>query len=194
MKYKQLVKFELKKMGTKKDWCLANVRAGFGIPAKYGDAKEAMLASKEAGHLHSIDTLPTDVSVPVFIDTPSIWEHVIVSDKGKFYSDGKELTSLDGLTVFGWSESLNDVRIVEPVEEPVEEPTPEAPVAPSETTTSTLQLGDTVVPTRLVDYDGTPLKQYDDTYTLYQLNGDRAVLMARGQIWAAMRVEDIKKA
>lgn len=187
-KYKQLVPFNLKKMGTKKDWCLANVREGFGIPAKYADAKAAMEANKKAGLLHPITTLPDDVAVPVFLDTPSVWEHVIVSDKGKFYSDGKQLTSLDGLTVFGWGESLNDVRIVEPVEEPATEP---APVKPAD---ATIKVGDMVVPTKLIDYTGKALKQYDPEYMVYQLNGDRAVLTARGQVWAAMNVANLRKA
>lgn len=56
------------------------------------------------------------------------------------------------------------------------------------------KVGDVVVPTRLVDYNGTPLVQYDDTYTISQINGDRAVLMARGAVWAAMNTKDIRKA
>lgn len=66
----------------------------------------------------------------------------------------------------------------------VDVPTPD----PSE-----IHVGDTVVPTRLVDYNGTPLVRYDDFYTVSEINGDRAVLMARGQVWAAMRLEDIRK-
>lgn len=54
--------------------------------------------------------------------------------------------------------------------------------------------GDVVVPTRLVDYYGTPLVQYDPTYTISEINGDRAVLMARGAVWAAMNTKDIRKA
>lgn len=54
-------------------------------------------------------------------------------------------------------------------------------------------VGDVVVPTRLVDYNGTPLVQYDPTYTISQINGDRAVLTARGAVWAAMRTSDIRK-
>lgn len=56
------------------------------------------------------------------------------------------------------------------------------------------KVGDAVVPTRLVDYNGTPLVQYDDTYTISELNGDRAVLTARGAVWAAMNTKDIRKA
>lgn len=56
------------------------------------------------------------------------------------------------------------------------------------------KVGDVVVPTRLVDYNGTPLVQYDPNYTISELNGDRAVLMARGAVWAAMNTKDIRKA
>lgn len=66
-------------------------------------------------------------------------------------------------------------------------PTP-APAA------GTFAVGDKVVPTRLVDYNGTPLTQWDPVYTITEINGNRAVLSARGAVWAAMRTEDIRKA
>lgn len=192
MKYKQLVPFDLAKMGTKKDWCLANVRDGFGIPPKYPDAKAAMEANKRAGLLHDISTLPNDVSVPVFLDTPSVWEHVIVADHGKFYSDGKLLTSLTGLTAFGWGESLNDVRIVEPVLEEAPQPVePEEPTVHEDD----LKEGDIVVPIELVDEHGTPLHQYDDNYTVVQYipGSDRVVLGVRGKVWAALSRKNVRK-
>lgn len=55
------------------------------------------------------------------------------------------------------------------------------------------KVGDKVVPTKLVDYNGTPLVQYDDYYTISQLNGDRAVLTARGSVWAAMNTANLRK-
>ena len=56
------------------------------------------------------------------------------------------------------------------------------------------KVGDTVIPTRLVDYYGTPLYQWDPTYTITEIDGDRAVLSARGQVWAAMNIADLRKA
>lgn len=56
------------------------------------------------------------------------------------------------------------------------------------------KVGDVVVPTKLVDYNGTPLVQYDDTYTISEISGDRAVLMARGAVWAAMNTANLRKA
>lgn len=66
--------------------------------------------------------------------------------------------------------------------------------APAPKPAEGFKVGDVVVPTRLVDYNGTPLVQYDDTYTISEINGDRAVLMARGAVWAAMNTKDIRKA
>ena len=68
----------------------------------------------------------------------------------------------------------------------------EKPVEPTSVETD-IKVGDYVVPTRLVSYDGVELARYDDKYEVIELVGDRAVLSARGQIWAAMNVKDIKK-
>lgn len=57
-----------------------------------------------------------------------------------------------------------------------------------------ITVGSTVVPTRLVDYTGHSLRQYDATYVVTQLDGNRAVLSARGSVWAAMRTQDLKLA
>ena len=72
----------------------------------------------------------------------------------------------------------------EPKPQPKEEPKKE----------EGLKVGDKVKPTKLVDYNGTPLVQYDDSYTIIELIGDRAVLEARGQVWAAMNTKNIERA
>lgn len=142
MAYKQVKEFDIKKMGTKAGYCLQNVRLGFGIAPKYADAKADMEANKATGTLHDITTLPTNVAVPVYLDTSSPYEHIIVSDHGTFYSDGKHLTSLEGLKVFGWGETCNGVRVVEFVEDPKPvEPAP-APVE-DKTISYTYKAGDT---------------------------------------------------
>lgn len=69
-------------------------------------------------------------------------------------------------------------------DKPEPEPAPEEP---------TFQVGDIVVPKELIDYDGTPLVRYDDTYEVIEVVGDRAVLSARGQVWAAMNINNIEK-
>ena len=195
MAWKQTVNFDLGKMGTTPGMCLQNVRVGYGIGPKYASARDAMNASKREGTFHEGLDIPTDVAVPIFAETGSPYAHVMVDYYGDVYSDGKHLSTLKGMTVVGWSETLNDVRVVEWVAEPAPAPAPEPTPEPVD---EGFKVGDIVVPTRLVDYDGTPLVQYDDTYTITQINGDRAVLSAprNGQmvVWAAMNTKDIRKA
>lgn len=195
MSYVQVRPFNPSKMGTRKNWCLANCMAGFEppVPSKYPDAKSAMQANKDAGTLHPMDTLPLNCAVPVFADTPSQWEHVMVCDKGVMWSDG-QIVDAGNFNYFGWGESLNDVRIVDYVPDP--EPQPEPTPAPEPD--DGFKVGDKVVPITLVDYYGTPLIQYDDFYTISEINGDRVVLTApRGdkmEIWCAMNINNIRKA
>ena len=63
--------------------------------------------------------------------------------------------------------------------------------------TPTFKVGDKVVPTRLVNYSGTKLIQYDKSYVITKITGDRIVLAANrnGKLitWAAMNIKDIKK-
>ena len=197
MGWKQDVNFDLGKMGTTPGLCLQNVRVGYGIGPKYASARDAMNASKAQGTFHDGLDIPTDVAVPIFAETGSPYAHVMVDYYGDVYSDGKHLTSLKGMTVVGWSETLNDVRVVEWVEDPKPAPAP-APAPQPEPADEGFKVGDIVVPTRLVDYNGTPLVQYDDTYTITQINGDRAVLSAprdgKMVVWAAMNIKDIRKA
>lgn len=193
MGWKQTRPFYLSKMGTKPNYCLQNVRLAYDIPPKYADAKSAMNASKKQGTFHE-EPVPSDIDVPLFADTGSPYGHVMVCSHGDVYSDGKYMPSLPGMRVLGWSETLNDVRIVEFANEPAPAPAPEPTPEPTPEPEPEFKVGDVVVPTRLVDYDGTSLVQYDDTYTITQISGDRAVLSARGQVWAAMNTNDIRKA
>lgn len=79
----------------------------------------------------------------------------------------------------GWMDESSITKYNEPTLQPT--PSPEV-----------FNVGDRVAPTRLVDYNGTHLRQYDDSYIISELKGNRAVLKARGQVWAAMRTEDLK--
>lgn len=82
----------------------------------------------------------------------------------------------------------------EPTPAPTPSPAPALAPAPSEPAAdSAIKVGDIVRPMRLVDYDGRKLTQWDDSYTVIEVIGDRAVLSARGQVWAAMRVGDVVK-
>lgn len=66
------------------------------------------------------------------------------------------------------------------------------PPAPAKKTT--ISKGDTVVPTKLVDYTGRTLIQYYPAYTVKELKGDRAVLYYGNACFAAMNVVNLKKA
>jgi len=195
MGWKQDRAFNLSKMGKEAGMCLKNVRLAFDIPSKYYDAKAAMLANQKDGTLHPISTLPKNVAVPVFVDTSSPNEHIEVADCGTFYSDGKRLTNPYNQRFFGWGETLNGVRVVSFVEDPKPAPAPTPAPAPAD---EGFKVGDIVVPTKLVDYNGTALKQYDKTYTITQINGNRAVLSAprngKMVVWAAMNTANIRKA
>ena len=183
MAWKQVTAFDLSKMGTTPGMCLRNTRLAFNIPPLYYDAKAAMIANKNAGTLHPISELPANVAVPVFVDTASINEHVEVSDKGTFYSDGKFVADPLNQKFFGWGETLNDVRIVEYVPDPV-------PPAPG------FKVGDKVTLTKWVAYDGTPLKKTRDYYFISQISGDRAVLNAdsvSGVVYAAVNTINLVK-
>lgn len=83
----------------------------------------------------------------------------------------------------GWMDESSITKYNEPAPTPTPAPQPSAPE---------FKVGDRVAPTRLVDYNGRHLRQYDDSYTISELKGNRAVLKARGQVWAAMRTEDLK--
>ena len=187
MGWKQKEQFVLAKMGETPGMCLRNVRIAFDpeIPPLYYDAKAAMIANKKAGTLHPISELPKNVAVPVFVDTASINEHVEVSDRGTFYSDGKFVADPMNQKFFGWGETLNDVRIVEYVPDPVP-PTP----------TPGFKVGDKVTLTKWVAYDGTPLKKTRDYYFISQISGDRAVLNAdsvNGVVYAAVNTVNLVK-
>ena len=123
MAYKQLKQFYPSDMGTKKGWCLENVARGYhiyGVPSSQPSAKADMEFNKSRGTLHPLSSLPTNVAVPVYLDTASKYEHVEVSDKGVFWSDGKKVNRPNNS--FGWGEYCNGVRIVEWQNDP--QPTP----------------------------------------------------------------------
>lgn len=62
----------------------------------------------------------------------------------------------------------------------------------------TFKVGDKVVPIRLVDYRGTPLRQYDKVYTIMQIDKRGAILGAPRnnglEVWAVLSLDNIKLA
>lgn len=107
--WKQLRKFNLKKMGTTKNFCLRNVRQAYDVPAKYAIAKLAMNENKNRGTLHPLSTIPKECAVPVFTSA-GIFGHVMVCDRGTYYSDGKKVSKPNNS--YQWGELLNGVWIV----------------------------------------------------------------------------------
>lgn len=190
--YKQVRNFNPSKMGTKKGYCLQNCRIAFDpeIPPKYPDAKEAMLANRNAGTLHSMDSLPLNCAVPVFADTPSEYEHVMVCDRGVMYSDGYIVNS-SNFNYFGWGETLNDVRIVEYVPDPEPAPAPTPAPEPKDE----IKVGDLVDLIEPVDYYGTWLiKDLCKNCTVRQIVGDRVVVNSYdGDVLGAVNINNLKK-
>lgn len=114
MAWQQVRQFNINKMGKKAGWCLQNVRLGFGITSgKYPSAKADMQAQSKNGTLHHISTLPQNVAVPVYVDTTSIYEHVVVYDRGTWYGDGVKINAPNSKYVFGWGECCDGARVVE---------------------------------------------------------------------------------
>lgn len=112
MPYEQVRSANPNNMGKKSGWCLQNTRLAFGITVgKFASAKADMQYQKKCGTLHPIDTLPTNVSVPVYVDTTSQYEHVILSHYGQFYSDGKKISRNYFKNYFGWGECCDGVRV-----------------------------------------------------------------------------------
>ena len=130
MSWKQVVPFSISKMGHTKNFCLRNVRQGFGIGGKYANAKQAMNENKNNGTLHPLSSIPSNVSVPVFTSA-GVWGHVMVCSNGVYYSDGVKVGKPN--SSYQWGELLNGVRVVKWVN-PSPAPKP-----------ATFKVGDTVI-------------------------------------------------
>lgn len=107
--WKQDRAFSLAKMGRTKNFCLRNVRLGYGIGGKWANAKQAMDENRRKGTLHPLNIIPTNVTVPVF-SAQGVWGHVEVCQKGVYYSDGVKVGKPNAS--YQWGELLNGVRVV----------------------------------------------------------------------------------
>lgn len=89
-------------------------------------------------------------------------------------------TFLGAFRLKDWAAKVPEAKVVDkPVEKPVDN--------------SAIKVGDEVVPIKLVDIDGRKLRRYDPSYTITKIQGNRVVLSARGQVWAALAKENVKK-
>lgn len=111
MSYEQVLPFYPKEMGKEKGWCLKNCRLGYRIyTGHYASAKAAMDAAKRNGTYHA-GTPPTNIAVPVYTVSPSKNGHVVVCDKGTYYTDGKKYTPKES-DILGWDEMMDSVRVI----------------------------------------------------------------------------------
>ena len=111
MAYEQTKAFYPREMGTKKGWCLQNCRIGFRIyTPKYASAKSAMTAGKRNGTYHA-GTPPSNIQVPVYVVSPSPNGHVVVFDRGTWYTDGKKYSPKSS-EILGWDEMMDGTRVV----------------------------------------------------------------------------------
>lgn len=102
--------FYPKEMGKQKSWCLQNCRLGFRIyTGHYKNASLAMAAAKRNGTYHA-GTPPNNIAVPVYTTSSTSNGHVVVYDKGAWWSDGKRYSKYSG--VLGWDEMMDGVRVV----------------------------------------------------------------------------------
>ena len=112
MPFEQTKQFYPNEMGTKKGWCLQNCRLGFRIYiGHYASAKAAYQAGLKNGTVHSINDLPHNCSVPVYYESASQYGHVVVYDRGTWYTDGKKFNA-DLKLCLGWDENMDSVPVV----------------------------------------------------------------------------------
>lgn len=112
MAYEQLKQFYPKDMGKQKGWCLQNCRLGFHIyTGHYASAKAAYNAAKKNGTLHDYSSIPSNCAVPVYYESTSQYGHVVVYDRGIWYSDGKKFNP-DPKKILGWDENMDSVPVV----------------------------------------------------------------------------------
>lgn len=120
----QIRSFDVSKAGTRKYWCLQNVRLGYGLPAKYPTA----YVDWQNNIQHKNANLPEGVDVPVYwsltltLDGKTAnYGHVAVSTGGKIWSDGQWFSSVDDLNqrylggkgaYLGWGEKVEGINVV----------------------------------------------------------------------------------
>lgn len=101
------------KMGKTAHMCLMNTRLAFGISkGTFASAKRDMQSQKNSGTLHSFDTIPQDLAVPLYSYANLINGHVGLWYKGVYYSDGVKKSLPPRWAIAGWGELCDGVRIV----------------------------------------------------------------------------------
>lgn len=208
MAYRNSVKINLDVPATR-GWCLKYVDDGINAPSRKPNAQASYEQEVKNGNI-TFD-LPEGVRLAGYLKFKKgqytnlghvFWAYkkdgkITINDSESASGARGTYGSIDELLAWfgayepefiGYTYGIDGLHLVEKYEEPKPEPKPQPKPKPEG-----IKVGDLVVPTRLVDYTGTPLTQWDDNYTVTELKGDRAVLMARGAVWAAMNVKYLKK-
>lgn len=129
MSWKQVKPFNPSAGGTKKGYCLQNVRLGYGVGPKYNTATEAWNHTEQ----HADRNIPSGVDVPLYykyVDSNGNEGHVNVRlADGRVWSDGTIYANLDdytskhsAVTYLGWGESVNGTRVIEYASDPAPQP------------------------------------------------------------------------
>jgi GH25 family lysozyme M1 (1,4-beta-N-acetylmuramidase) len=147
----------------------------------------------EIGNHGWIAQYPNNDRVDSYVDTPwndGAYDCLIRQYTSNGYLNGQGRFDLDKF--YGSVDDWNSYAKIDgsnptPAPQPVPAPQPATPVS------NGFAVGDTVVPTSNVDYNGTPVTAYNDNYTIAEINGDRAVLAVGGTVWAAMNTANIQK-
>lgn len=116
--WEQVREFYPEDMGTAPGWCLQNCRLGYHVyTGTYPTARADMQAQANNGTLHSLNSLPDNVAVPVYIDTGIPEGHIGVYDRGTFYSDGAIINNwisyYGAENIWGWGEFCDGARVVQ---------------------------------------------------------------------------------
>lgn len=121
MSFTQVKPFNQAQAGTTKNFCLANVTKGYGIPNKYASAWQAWENTEQHG-----GDAPGGLDVPVYFSYVATidninknWGHIGVRlANGKFWSDGTVYASIADYTknhspkYVGWGESVNEGIVI----------------------------------------------------------------------------------
>ena len=118
MSYKQVLNFDINRMGKQSGWCLQNCRLGFGINrGTFGSAIEDKNYQEAHGTLHPMSELPSNIAVPVYTTGHPTYGHIVVYDHGTWYQDGYRIDYPSG-SIYGWGEFCDGQRVVQYVKEP----------------------------------------------------------------------------
>ena len=160
---------------------LKSCGAGVGYSAQY---------YKQKGQFHTANPKPGDqiffskyAHTGLVVNVDSNYVYVVEGNTGSPVNGVKEKKyALNSTSIVGYGRPKYDYS-TNPNEDAKES---------VESQKTTFKVGDKVVPIKKVDFYGTKLIQYDEYYTITELVDNRAVLSARGQVWAAMNTNNIK--